>query len=405
MDSKTPLALLGALSPAQFMRRYWQKKPLLVRAALPGFQALLSRSELFALASRDDVESRLVMQSRLQGAAATQARRQGWPVDRWKLRQGPFSRRSLPPLNQSDWTLLVQGVDMHSQAAHELLTRFRFVPDVRLDDLMISYASPGGGVGPHFDSYDVFLLQAHGRRRWRIGPQRDLTLRDDVPLKVLANFEPEQEWVLEPGDMLYLPPRYAHDGVAESECMTYSIGFRAPRQQELARELLMRMADQADECLSDTLYRDPKQSAVTEPAAMTQGLQQFAQRAVQAVVNDPHALSLALGEYLSEPKPNVWFERSGRPVWPQAVRLDPRTRMVYDVQHLFVNGESLRATGPDARVMRQLANARQLSLRAVQKASPAVQTLLQSWLQAGWVHGVPDGPRAVTQDLQEKIEQ
>src|SRR5205823_11365489 len=133
---------------------------------------------------------------------------------RWQFRRGPFARRALPALSQPRWTLLVQGLDLHDDRAHALMQRFGFVPQARLDDLMASYATDGGGVGPHFDSYDVFLLQAQGRRRWSIGRQRDLRLQPDVPLKILAQFEPEQTFILEPGDMLYLPPRYAHDGVA-----------------------------------------------------------------------------------------------------------------------------------------------------------------------------------------------
>lgn len=237
-----PLALLGGLSPARFMQRHWQKKPLLVRQALPGFTPLLSRAALFELAGREGVESRLL--SRAQG--------------QWRLRHGPFTRRALPPVAQPDWTLLVQGVDLHVEAAHALLRQFRFVPDARLDDLMISYASDGGGVGPHFDSYDVFLLQAHGQRRWRIGRQRDLSLVEGLPLRILAHFEPEQEYLLDPGDMLYLPPHWAHDGVAVGECMTYSIGFRQPNRGELARELLQRLADDSEERLGTLAYRDPR---------------------------------------------------------------------------------------------------------------------------------------------------
>ncbi|MDO8370401.1 MAG: cupin domain-containing protein, partial [Polaromonas sp.] len=236
MDVNQPLALLAGLTPAQFMRRHWQKKPLLVRQAMPGFKPLLSRRELFDLAARKEVESRLVVQQ---------------PTG-WRMKPGPFGPRSLPALSRPQWTLLLQGVDLHDRRAHELLQHFRFVPDARLDDLMISFATPGGGVGPHFDSYDVFLLQASGRRRWKIGRQKDLTLQEGVPLKILQNFEPEQEFVLEAGDMLYLPPRYAHDGLAEpcpgddgkaQDCMTYSIGFRAPKRAELAGELLQRLAD------------------------------------------------------------------------------------------------------------------------------------------------------------------
>jgi 50S ribosomal protein L16 3-hydroxylase len=210
----TPLALLNGLTPSQFMQRHWQKKPLLIRQAIPGFQALLDRPALFDLAEQDEVESRLIQQT----------------PKGWNMRNGPLARRALPAVKSPNWALLVQGVDQHVESVHALLQQFRFVPDARLDDLMISYATDGGGVGPHFDSYDVFLLQAHGRRRWRIGKQKDLTLVEGAPLKILQNFEPEEEFVLEPGDMLYLPPRYAHDGVAEGECMTYSIGFRAPKR-------------------------------------------------------------------------------------------------------------------------------------------------------------------------------
>ncbi|HOF52289.1 MAG TPA: cupin domain-containing protein, partial [Rhodoferax sp.] len=234
MNIQEPLQLLGGLSPQVFMQRHWEKKPLLIRQAIPGFQPILDRTELLDMAAMDDVESRLVVQAVPGGQKA------------WKFRHGPFPRKSLPPFKQRAWTVLVQGMDLHDERVHALMNQFRFVPDARLDDLMISYATDGGGVGPHFDSYDVFLLQAHGRRRWRIGRQKDMSLLPDMPLKILANFEPEMEFVLEPGDMLYLPPRWAHDGIAEGECMTYSIGFRSPNMGEVAREVLQRMAEQAD---------------------------------------------------------------------------------------------------------------------------------------------------------------
>ena len=353
------------------MRRHWQKKPLLVRQAIPQFAPPVLRKELFALAGEEGVESRLVQC--VKGA--------------WKLRHGPFSRRALPALQQPDWTLLVQGVDLHNDAVHGLLQQFRFVPEARLDDLMISYASDGGGVGPHFDSYDVFLLQAHGQRRWRIGRQKDLSLRDDIPLKVLARFEPEQEFVLEPGDMLYLPPRYAHDGVAEGECMTYSIGFRAPARAELAQELLVRLAEDAgDEDSSPRLSRDAQQEAVAQPGAIPAGLQGFAREALAKALAEPLVLERALGEYLSEPKPSVWFE-PGRPgVMLEGVRLDRKSRMMYDAHHVFINGESYRASGRDATLMRRLADERQLSARDLARASDDALELLSAWCDAGWAH-------------------
>lgn len=385
MDVTQPLALLGGLSPAQFMKRHWQKKPLLVRQAVPGIRPLLDRKALFALAGQDDVESRLVVQS----------------PRGWKFRHGPLRAHHLPPLKQPLWTLLVQGVDQHADAVHSLLQRFRFVPDARLDDLMISYATDGGGVGPHFDSYDVFLLQVHGKRRWKIGAQKDLTLRDGVPLKILANFQAEQEWVLEPGDMLYLPPRYAHDGIAVGECMTYSIGFRAPRRSELVRELLVRLADESNEGVEegngaddvgagstrDPLYRDAGQPAVPAPAAIPDTLHAFARDALASVLADPAALSRVLGEYLTEPKANVWFESGGSLAPGQGVCLDRRTRMHHDAAHVFINGEAFRASGRDAALMRQLADMRRLSARELGRASTGARELMGSWCEAGWLHG------------------
>ena len=375
MDIQQPLTLLGGLTPAQFMRRHWHKKPLLVRQAIPNFQPPVLRPEMFALAAEESVESRLVQQ--IKGG--------------WKLRHGPFARRSLPAMSQREWTLLVQGVDLHNDAVHQLMQQFRFVPEARLDDLMISYATDGGGVGPHFDSYDVFLLQAHGRRRWRIGRQKDLTLKEGIPLKVLAEFEPEEEFVLEPGDMLYLPPRYAHDGIAEGECMTYSIGFRAPARAELAQELLVRLSEDAAEDEQVQMYRDAKQEAVAEPGAIPAELQAFAKDALERALSQPLALERALGEYLTEPKPNVWFEASDGGAMLEAVRLDRRTRMMYDAQHIFINGESYRAGGKDATLMRRLANQRYLSSKDIQRASDEALELLSIWCDDGWAHACSDG--------------
>ena len=374
MDIQQPLTLLGGLTPAQFMRRHWHKKPLLVRQAIPNFQPPVLRPEMFALAAEESVESRLVQQ--IKGG--------------WKLRHGPFARRSLPAMSQREWTLLVQGVDLHNDAVHQLMQQFRFVPEARLDDLMISYATDGGGVGPHFDSYDVFLLQAHGRRRWRIGRQMDLTLKEGIPLKVLAEFEPEEEFVLEPGDMLYLPPRYAHDGIAEGECMTYSIGFRAPARAELAQELLVRLSEDAAEDEQVQMYRDAKQEAVAEPGAIPAELQAFAKEALERALSQPLALERALGEYLTEPKPNVWFEASDGGAMLEAVRLDRRTRMMYDAQHIFINGESYRAGGKDATLMRRLANQRYLSSKDIQRASDEALELLSIWCDDGWAHACSD---------------
>lgn len=379
-----PLQLLGGISPAEFMATYWQKKPLLVRNAVPNFTPLLSRTELFGLAERDDVESRLIVSN----------------GDQWKLSHGPMAAKSLPPLKKQNWTLLIQGVDLHHEQVHALKNQFRFAPDARLDDLMISFATDGGGVGPHFDSYDVFLLQAQGTRRWRIGKQKELTLQTGVPLKILANFEPGQEFLLEAGDMLYLPPRYAHDGVAVGECMTYSIGFRAPGELELGREMLQRFADDTVEDEPDddetppkparpaVLYRDAGQAAVAHPAEIPAELLAFARQSVEKAMSDPDALARNLGEYLTEPKATVWFDEPHDDVVlsrQNRVALSPRSQMMYDARHIFLNGESWRAAGKDARLMRHLADQRFLEAKELAKASDVAMSLLRDWVAAGWV--------------------
>ncbi|HSN34186.1 MAG TPA: cupin domain-containing protein [Ideonella sp.] len=371
MKTEVATPLLGGLSPACFMRRHWQRRPLLVRQALPGVQPPLDRAALFALAGRDDVESRLVL-------------REG---RRWRLRHGPFARRALPSPARPGWTLLVQGLDLHVEAAHALLGRFRFVPDARLDDLMVSYASDGGGVGPHLDSYDVFLLQVHGRRRWRVGRARDTTLRVDAPLKLLRRFEPEHEWLLEPGDLLYLPPNWAHDGVAEGECMTCSVGFRAPRRARLGREVLQALIDAVEDEGRDPLYADAGAPACARAARIPQRLQDFAREAVQSLLDAPRALECALGEVLSEPKPGVVFERNARArLGARGLRLDRRSRMLYDDRHVYLNGEAFRAGGRDARALRRLADDRRLPARDTLASSDEARALLAQWLQACWVH-------------------
>jgi 50S ribosomal protein L16 3-hydroxylase len=289
--------------------------------------------------------------------------------------------------------------------------------------VMVSYASPGGGVGPHFDSYDVFLLQAHGSRRWRIGQQQDLTLRAGVPLKILANFEFEEEFVLHPGDMLYLPPRYAHEGVAVDECMTYSIGFRAPERRSLGVELLQRMldeyqedidgdqdgdgdgdgdgereggangADDAEEphvapapVLAPILYRDAKQTAVEHPAEIPATMQLFAEKAMADVLAYARHVPRWLGEQMTEPKPKTVFQATKHCEGGE-LRLDGATRMLYDARHVYINGESYRAAGADARLMRKLADQRALDARDMGRASEDARNLIADWCDAGWAHG------------------
>jgi len=376
MQKNTALPLLGGLTPEQFMKRHWQKKPLLIRQAVPDMKPLIERAALLEMVESEEVESRHIVR---KGA-------------KWTLKKGPMARKSLPSFKTPDWTVLVQGVDLHNDAVHALLQQFRFVPDARLDDLMISYATDGGGVGPHFDSYDVFLLQAQGQRKWRIGQQKKFELQEGVPLKILKDFKPEAEFVLNAGDMLYLPPGYAHDGIAVGECMTYSIGFRVPRSTQLASELLMGVSEEVAEqggLAHDVLYQDPHQAASIQNAAIPSALQDFAAKAVAKALKDPQLLNCLLGESLTEPKPNVWFDAPDQDdlsgfVWPADVKLDRRTKMLFDEKHIFINGESFKAGGKDAKLLRKLANEKFLPATLASQLSDDAAAQMQAWWEEGW---------------------
>lgn len=215
------LQLLGGLTVEQFLDEYWQKKPLLVRNAFPGFHPSLSADELAGLACEPEVESRIILEK--DGPAP------------WTVEHGPFKESRFNSLPETHWTLLVQGVDSWVPEVAEVIEPFRFIPDWRIDDIMISYAPEHGSVGPHLDQYDVFLVQAQGHRRWQINTKQynDDDCIPGIALSILKHFKSEQEWILAPGDMLYLPPQVAHYGVAQDDCMTYSVGFRAPAQAEI----------------------------------------------------------------------------------------------------------------------------------------------------------------------------
>lgn len=375
ISAATSLSLLGGLTPTQFMRSYWQRKPLFVQSTSINLTSLPSRPRLFALARRDDVESRLVART---------------PRGRWTLHHGPFARGSLPPVTEPRWTLLVQGVDLHDDGAHTLLREFRFLPDARVDDVMISWASLGGGVGAHVDNYDVFLLQTHGRRRWRISKQLDVDLDGRAPLKILRRFAPTVEYVLEPGDLLYLPPAWAHEGVAlDGDCMTCSIGMRAPQRGELAAEIVQRLTEVSAD---PHLYRDAGQRATATPAAIPPQLAAFAADGARRLVAQRGTVARALGEVLSEPKAHVWFRKRAARGRLGAVVLDRQTRMLYDSQHVFINGEAVRVRGRDAALLHKLADDRALDVRNVLSASRTVRALLTEWHSAGWINRIERRP-------------
>lgn len=365
--------LLGGLSPKNFLRDYWQKKPLLVRGALPGFQGLLTRDDLIELACRDDAQSRLVVQQNAE----------------WQVRHGPFVPANFSRLSKKTWTLLVQDVNHFLPAARDLLLRFNFIPHARLDDLMVSYAPKGGGVGPHFDSYDVFLLQGMGRRLWQISAQQDNSLVVDAPLKILRNFYPEQEWVLEPGDMLYLPPGYAHNGVAQDDCMTYSIGFRAPSYQELATQFLVYLQDHIK---IDGMYCDPDLALQPHPAHISSAMLRQAGGALGKIRWGTADIERFIGTYLTEPKSHVFFTQPSRPLtqkrFAQQVEknglwLDLKSRMLRRGATIFLNGDAYAAGAATCRSLAILAD--YLELPAGKNLNEKTITLLYQWYRYGYI--------------------
>ena len=339
--------LLGGLTPREFLRKHWQKRPLYVRGALPRFTGVLDARKLFTLARRDDVESRVVVRK----------------ARRWRTTHGPFSEVAA---KKRDWTILVSGVNLHNAKADALLRCFSFIPQARLDDVMVSYATPGGGVGPHIDSYDVFLLQGAGRRRWTISNGRNRSV-----------------YTAEPGDLLYLPPGWRHDGVALEPCFTYSIGFRAPRGAELAAAFLDWLHERG---LPDARYRDPRLTPARHAAEIPTAMIAFAARALGRVRWSRGDVASFLGEYLSMPKQQVVFggrsgthgtSRGGR------VRLHPKTQLLYAGARFFINGDAFTVPARGARALRALADERAAAMPALDRAG--LGRLISEWQRRGYV--------------------
>ncbi|MDH5527007.1 MAG: cupin domain-containing protein [Nitrospirota bacterium] len=285
MRAKKPLA---GTSPAQFLREYWQKKPLLVRGAFPRLRPPLEPEELAGLALEEEVNSRIVRQHGPHG-------------EPWHAAHGPFTEDDFASLPETGWTLLVQEVNHHVPKVADLLTPFSFLPAWRLDDVMVSYAAEGGGVGPHTDSYDVFLIQAQGRRRWRIAPAgTGGELVDGLDVQILSDFQPTEEWVLEPGDMLYLPPGVPHDGEAvDGPCMTCSVGFRAPSVLDL---LGCALTDAARRINPEARYTDPDLTPQKHPGWIGPEAVDKARRILEQAILDPDTITGWFGQLMTEPR-------------------------------------------------------------------------------------------------------
>jgi len=333
--------LLGNLTPRAFLRRYWQKRPLFVRAALPQFAGVVDKRTLGELARRDDVESRIVVTRGTRRETA----------------HGPFTRVSLPKSS----TLLVNGVNHHVAAADELLQRFAFVPQARLDDVMVSYATPGGGVGPHVDRYDVFLLQGPGVRRWRVE---------------------NKQYLAQPGDLLYLPPGVRHDGVALEPCFTYSIGFRAPRGAELGAAFLDWLHERG---LPDADYRDGALRPARRAGQVPDEMISFAENLLGRIRWTRRDVERFMGEYLSEPKAHVVFQPGARrrTLARSMVRLDAKTRLLYRGRRFFLNGESFEASARNTALLRELADRRLAD--GARLARTTLAGLILRWHRLGYL--------------------
>ncbi len=286
--------LLGKITTAQFLKQYWQKKPLLVRGAFPGFRDPITPDQLAGLALEEDVDSRLVME---RGGKKP-----------WEVTMGPQSAAKLRKLPRSHWTLLVQGVDRYVPGVAAMLEPFHFIPDWRVEDIMVSFAPKAGTVGPHIDSYDVFLIQGKGRRRWQLDPAAGSVLRAGLDLRILKKFTAKQDWVLEPGDMLYLPPNLAHYGTALEDCLTYSVGFRAPSGLDLllaAQEKISRSGT-ASARYSDSDLRSTRARGEI-PRAAVQRLRQLMESTLKCL--DDAEFDALVGSLVTEPKGSATLER------------------------------------------------------------------------------------------------
>lgn len=401
--AQTVNPLDGTAQSDRFLREFWQQKPAVIRQALspaeldhltieqrkadPAEQGL-TESVMRALACDDETESRLI-------------RRRG---KRWQLEHGPFEANALPSTATRRWTLLVQGVDQHLERASELLHRFNFVPQARLDDLMISIASDQGGVGPHLDSYDVFLLQLHGTRRWTLGKPGDYDLQADQPIRLVNSFKPYDSLNLVPGDMLYVPPGWVHDGVAQGPCVTASIGFRAPAHHELLAAWLQECADHlfadSDAQPSEHPPQFSDRLAAAKPAAWRRNPGQLPTPMVTELTGwldawQPKATMMEdfIGRYLTEPKATVWFDRPASKACNKfktdakrnGVKLDRRSRVSFRARVVYINGEETRSIKALPPLLKQLLNQRQLNASDCESLWPDAGDWLAQWHEAGWL--------------------
>ena len=354
LNSKTHI--LGKTSINDFLKNYWQKKPLLIKNAIPNFESPITESDLFTIAQNEEAVSRLIE----------------YKQDIWQVKYGPFKKSDLPKKTNIPWTILVQNINHYLPFAESFLNLFKFIPYARLDDLMISYATKKGSVGPHFDSYDVFLFQAQGIREWKISDQKKFTLDKKSSIKIITNFKSKNSWVLKPGDMLYLPPNIGHWGISQSDdCLTYSIGFRAPATFEIQSKFLDFIQDHliANE---NEIYKDPNLAPQKNPAEISSNMTKAMRNIVDRLRWDKSSINHFIGQLLSEPIESSIFE-TRKPLSLKAfekrivnktLKLNSKTRMLFIKNNFYVNGEFLKIDKKYTLFLKQLANDREISFES-----------------------------------------
>ena len=354
LDSKNHI--LGKISNDVFLKKYWQKKPLLIRDAIKNFKSPITEKDLFRIAQNENAISRLIEFKR----------------GIWQVKYGPFKKLDLPKKINTPWTILVQNMNHHLPFAESFLNLFKFIPYARLDDLMVSFATKKGSVGPHFDSYDVFLFQAKGEREWKISEQKKFSLDKKSAIKIITNFKVKNTWVLKPGDLLYLPPNVGHWGVSQSDdCLTYSIGFRAPGTFEIQSKFLDFIQDNLITNKND-LYRDPNLNLQKNPAEINSNMIKKIQRIVNQLRWNTNSINNFIGQLLTEPIEGAVFETSKsmtaevfiKDLVKKPLKLNPKTRMLFIKNNFYINGELIEADKKSIMYLKQLANDREISIKS-----------------------------------------
>jgi 50S ribosomal protein L16 3-hydroxylase len=371
--------ILGKISVDTFLKKYWQKKPLLIRNAIENFQSPITEKDLFKIAQDEEAISRLIE----------------FRNDMWQVKYGPFKKSEFFRKKNSPWTVLVQNINHHFPFANSFLNFFKFIPYARLDDLMVSYATKKGSVGPHFDSYDVFLFQAKGKREWKISAQKKFDLDKKSAIKIITNFKSKNSWVLNPGDMLYLPPNIGHWGISLSnDCLTYSIGFRAPDIFEIQSKFLDFIQDNLSANKKD-LYKDPNLKLQKNPAEINSNMINKIQQIINQLRWNKNSIHTFIGQLLTDPIDNAIFQQP-KPISleifkknlsKKMLELNPKTRMLFIKNNFYINGEFIENGKKYAKYLRQLANDRKISFKTTldKKDLNALGLILLPLYRSGFV--------------------